>query len=97
MTAMNGMTMWDFAGAHPGTAMFLAAAAALAFVAPWRYAFAAWKMYLRSKNIAAHGWPKAPMDADGNVAWPQEGEKSSGEEGFSLEYKQRPRASVGGA
>ena len=88
--------MWDFAAAHPGTAVFLMAVAACAFVIPWHYAFKAWGLYMRSRNIAAHGWLKPPMDADGNVIWPQEGEQSSGEEGFSLEYKQRPRASVGG-
>lgn len=96
MIALNGMTMWDFAAANPGTAMFLAVTAAYAFVQPWYYAFKAWNRYLRSKNIAVHGWPKPPMDADGDVIWPQEEEESSGNEGFSLEYKQRPGAPLGG-
>lgn len=27
--------------------------------------------YFRSRNIRAHGWPPAPMDADGDIALPE--------------------------
>ena len=39
--------------------------------APFYYAFKAYNRKKRSENIAAHGWPTAPlMDADGDIIHP---------------------------
>ncbi len=27
--------------------------------------------FFRSRNIKHHGWPPAPIDADGDVVWPK--------------------------
>lgn len=37
-----------------------------AITRPFRYAFEAYNRKLRSKNIAAHGWPPEYLDADGD-------------------------------
>lgn len=29
-----------------------------------------WKAWMRHRNIKAHGWPTAPIDADGDVVYP---------------------------
>ncbi len=60
------MTLWDFANNHPITTLILA----YLIMAPVRYAFKAYNRYLRHKNILAHGWPAAPVDADGDVVYP---------------------------
>lgn len=57
---------FDFAGHHPFLTLFLAIIAASAFGAPFRYAFLAWNRTLRSRNIAARGWPPGHLDADGD-------------------------------
>jgi len=64
------MTVWEFANNHPFIALILA----YLLMAPVRYGckygFKVYNRRLRSKNIAAHGWPTAPVDADGDVVWP---------------------------
>ena len=62
--------MWDFATANPGTAFLIVLVLAWAFIEPFRYAFRAYNRRLRSRNIAAHGWPKPPVDADGDIVYP---------------------------
>lgn len=64
------MTIWDFANHHP----FIACILAYLVMSPVRYAFRAYNRHLRAKNIAAHGWPTAPIDADGDVVWPEKKE-----------------------
>lgn len=64
------MTVWDFANNNPLTALILA----YLIGAPVRYAYRAYKMQLRAKNIALHGWPTAPMDADGDIVYPDKEE-----------------------
>lgn len=60
------MTAWDFAAQHPVMAIVLT----YIIMAPVRYSYRAYSRYLRHKNIAAHGWPTAPVDADGDVVYP---------------------------
>lgn len=33
----------------------------------WKAPFICIKRYIRSRDIQAHGWPKAPMDSDGDI------------------------------
>lgn len=63
---------WAFAGHHPITAILLACCAATVLVAPFKYSFMAFNRAMRARNIAARGWPTAPLDADGDVVWPKE-------------------------
>jgi len=62
--------MWEFAESHPLITLALAMIAAGTVTAPFRYAFRAYNRTLRSRNIALHGWPTAPIDADGEVVYP---------------------------
>lgn len=61
---------FDFAGANPILTFFLFWIVAWVVTQPFAYAFRAYNRRLRSKNIAAHGWPTAPVDADGDVVYP---------------------------
>ena len=63
--------MWDFAKANPGTTLLIIWVLAWAAVQPFRYLFLAFNRSLRSRNIAQHGWPTAPIDADGSVVRPE--------------------------
>lgn len=65
------MNVWEFAAQNPLTAMILA----YILMAPVRYGFRAFNRYLRHKNILAHGWPEAPLDADGDVVYPEKEEE----------------------
>lgn len=60
------MNIWEFAAGNPITALILA----YLLMAPVRYAYRAYNRHLRHKNILAHGWPTAPIDADGDVVYP---------------------------
>jgi hypothetical protein len=40
---------------------------AWAATSPFYLAFRAYNRMLRSRNIIAQGWPKPPMDADGDI------------------------------
>ena len=51
---------------HPFLTFFLALIIAGLINAPFKYAFMAYNRTLRSKNIAAKGWPPAHLDADGD-------------------------------
>lgn len=55
-----------FASGGPWLAFFLAWIAAWLIVAPFNFVFRCWNRYLRSRNIAARGWPPAHLDADGD-------------------------------
>lgn len=57
------MTVWDFADRNPWTAFFLACIFAWMVVTPIR-------LYFRSRNIAASGWPPVHLDADGDTQLP---------------------------
>lgn len=65
------MTIWDFANNHWLVTLFLAAIAAGVIKAPFQYAFRTYNRHLRHKNIALHGWPRAPLDADGDLVYPE--------------------------
>lgn len=62
------MNIWQFAHDSPFTALILA----YLLMAPVRYAYKGYRLRLRHKNIALHGWPTAPMDADGDIVYPDE-------------------------
>jgi len=63
--------MWSFAAQNPGTFFFVALVAGWTVTRPFHYAFMAYNRTLRSRNIVAHGWPTAPVDADGDVVYPE--------------------------
>lgn len=63
--------MWEFAKANPGYAFLIVWVVCWAFTKPFAYAFRAYNRTLRSRNIVAHGWPTAPVDADGDVVYPE--------------------------
>lgn len=64
------MTSWEatlaFMDESPFLSFFLALIIGHTLVAPFRYAFKAYNRRLRSRNIAAKGWPPAHLDADGD-------------------------------
>ena len=62
------MTMFDFAKDSPFVALLMVWIIAWAFTRPFAYAFKAYNRRMRSRNIAARGWPTNPrMDADGDI------------------------------
>lgn len=64
--------MWEFAKDSPYLFFFCIWIVAWAATAPIVYGFRAYNRTLRSRNIAAHGWPTPPIDADGDVVYPKE-------------------------
>lgn len=64
--------MSEFALANPGYMFLIIWVVAWAAVQPFYYAWRSYSRYLRSKNIAAHGWPTEPVDADGDVVYPKQ-------------------------
>lgn len=65
---------WIFAQESPVTAFFIVLIVCYAATRPFRYMMVAYNRKKRAENIARHGWPKPPMDADGDIVHP---EKSS--------------------
>lgn len=65
------MNIWEFASNSPWLAFFLALIVASVLKSP----FWALNRFFRSRNIAKHGWPTAPIDADGDVVYPDKDEK----------------------
>lgn len=68
--------LMQFAKESPFLFFFCFWIAAWAVTTPITYGFRAYNRHLRSKNIAAHGWPTAPIDADGDVVYPDEDEQA---------------------
>lgn len=66
--------MWEFAQHSPYLTFFAFWIACYAATRPFYFAWSAYNRHLRSKNIAAHGWPTAPVDADGDVVYPDKDE-----------------------
>lgn len=64
------MSGWQFASDHPFAAFcmlwIVGWVISVIVTQPLRF----WNRWLRHKNIAAHGWPEPPLDADGNVVHP---------------------------
>lgn len=56
----------EFAGEHYVVTILVVWSAASVLKTP----FWALNRYFRSRNIAKHGWPAAPMDADGDIVYP---------------------------
>jgi hypothetical protein len=63
--------MLEFAKANPGYTFLIVWVLAWAATRPFWYAWVAYNRTLRSRNIVAHGWPTAPVDADGDVVYPK--------------------------
>ena len=62
-----------FADTSPWLTFFMFWIACYTVVAPFRLAWMAYNRYLRSKNIAAHGYPTVKyMDADGDIVHPEQ-------------------------
>lgn len=57
----------DFAGEHPVVAVLVV----WAFCSVLKMPFWALNRYFRSRNIKHHGWPQSPMDADGDIVYPE--------------------------
>lgn len=66
------MMIWDLARESPIAAVLMFWIACWAAVQPFKYGYKAYKYRLRAKNIALHGWPSPPLDADGEVRYPDE-------------------------
>lgn len=64
----------SFAIANPGYTFLIFWVLAWAVTRPFWYVFVAYNRKLRARNIAAHGWPTAPVDADGDVVYPDKGD-----------------------
>ena len=58
---------YQFANQHPFLAFCVICAAYYTIKLPFQFSL----YYLRSRNIRAHGWPSAPMDADGDIVHPE--------------------------
>lgn len=69
------MTFFDFADKHWFIAIFLAMMMFWLILAAMNTTMLLWKRWLRHRNIVAQGWPPSPLDADGDVIWPKEGEE----------------------
>lgn len=59
-----------FAGEHPVVAILTVWAVCGVVKVVIKMPFWALNRLLRSRNIAKHGWPAAPVDADGDVVYP---------------------------
>jgi hypothetical protein len=59
--------MWEFANQHELVSLLIVAVLATAAASPFYFAFLAYKQTLRSRNIAAKGWPPLPFNADGDI------------------------------
>lgn len=58
--------MWEFAGEHYIVTILIVWSICSVLKMP----FWALNRFFRSRNIAKHGWPTAPMDADGDLVYP---------------------------
>lgn len=67
--------MWNFATNNPGYTFLIVLVLAWASVQPFRFAWLAYNRSLRQRSIVAHGWPTAPVDADGDVVYPTKEEE----------------------
>lgn len=57
------MNFFEFALKSPFLSFIIICAVYYAWKAPW----VCLKRAIRSRDIQTHGWPKAPMDADGDI------------------------------
>jgi hypothetical protein len=62
-------TVLDFAAHNPVLAVFLFVAMEVFTVVLISLPFLLANRFLRSRNIAKHGWSTPPLDADGDVVW----------------------------
>jgi hypothetical protein len=65
---------WTFASNNPLTALLIVWIVMYAATRPFKYAMRAYIRRLRSRDIQAHGWPRIPMDADGDIVYPDKDE-----------------------
>lgn len=66
--------MMEFATTNPGYTFLIVWVLAWAATRPFHYAWLGYNRRLRARNIAVHGWPNAPIDADGDVVYPDKDE-----------------------
>ena len=64
-------TVLDFTAHNPVLAVFLFVATEVFTVVLTSLLFELVNGFLRSRNIAKHGWPTPPLDADGDVVRPE--------------------------
>lgn len=69
------MTIWDFASGSPYLATFIAFLVIMLIRSVSKTIVVGWSRWLRSRNIRVHGWPTAPVDADGDVVYPATAEE----------------------
>lgn len=58
------MNIWQFADNHPFITAFIIYVMAATV-------FRCWNRLMRHLNIRKHGWPTPPLDADGDVVYPE--------------------------
>ena len=63
---------FQFSQREPLAAIIIVLIICYAATRPFAYGFMAYNRRLRSMNIRAHGWPTAPIDADGDVVYPKD-------------------------
>jgi hypothetical protein len=64
---MNMTEILQFAGEHYIVTILIV----WSIVGLLKMPFWALNRFFRSRNIRAHGWPTAPVDADGDVVYPE--------------------------
>jgi hypothetical protein len=77
------MTFWDFANQHWLVALLMVWCVAYAATTPFR-------LYFRSRNIRAAGWPPAYLDADGDRHDPKAGMTVTETVEASVDTRHRP-------
>jgi hypothetical protein len=64
--------LYHFMGEHPVVTVLIAWSVCSLASTIVRQPFRIINRVVRSRNIAKHGWPKPPMDADGDIVLPKD-------------------------
>lgn len=74
------MTVADFILAFTKQNPFLSVCVLGSVYYGWKYPWLVLKRSIRSKDIQKHGWPTAPIDADGDVVTPTPAPRLGGDD-----------------
>lgn len=67
--------MWQFAQSNPYLFVIIWWLTGVMAIMVCQYAFRAWNRTLRSRNVQKNGWPTPPIDADGDIVYPNQPER----------------------